>query len=86
MLQYRQTTSRQNKKDVPVDIMHYFSFQDELSTQDGLVFRGERVVIPESLQGDITKWIYSSHVGVEGCLRRAREVFLEEKGHFILKV
>lgn len=62
-----------NKKDVPVDIMHYFSFQDELSTQDGLVFRGERVVMPESLQGDITERIRSSHLGIEGCLRRARE-------------
>lgn len=31
----------QDKKHVPVDIMLYFSFQDELSTQDGLVFRGE---------------------------------------------
>ncbi len=63
----------QNKKDVPVDIAHYFSFQDELSIQDGLVFRGERVVIPESLQGDLTKRIHSSHLGIEGCLRRARE-------------
>lgn len=62
----------QDKKYVPVDIMLYFSFQDELSTQDGLVFRGERVVIPESLQGDIIRRIHSSHLGTEGCLRRAR--------------
>lgn len=53
--------------------MHYFSFQDELSTQDGLVFKGERVVIPETLRADITRRIHSSHLGIEECLRRARE-------------
>lgn len=63
----------QDKKQVPDDVMHYFSFQDELSTQDGLVFRGERVVIPESRQAEINQQIHSSHLEIEGCLRRARE-------------
>lgn len=62
-----------NKKVVPVDISHFYSLQDELSTQNGLVFRGERVVIPDSLQADITQRIHSSHLGTEGCLRRARD-------------
>ena len=39
-MRYMQKGWEQNKKDV--NIMHYFSFQDELSTQDRLVFRGER--------------------------------------------
>lgn len=38
-----------------------------------MVFRGERAVIPESLQADITQRIHSSYIGIEGCLRRARE-------------
>lgn len=29
-----------NKKDVPDDIRHYHSFQDELSYQDGVVYGG----------------------------------------------
>ena len=36
------------------NIRSYCSFQDELSYQDGIVFRGERVVIPEVLRRDIT--------------------------------
>ncbi|XP_042072601.1 uncharacterized protein LOC106632647 [Haplochromis burtoni] len=47
--------------------------EDELSTQDGLVFKGERVVIPEALQADITQQIHSTYIGTEGCLRRARD-------------
>lgn len=62
-----------NKKDLPSAVAHYLSFQEELSTQSGVVFRGERVVIPDKLRGDIVQRIHSSHLGIEGCLRRARE-------------
>lgn len=61
------------KKDLPSDIRHYHNFQDELSFQDGIVFRGDRAVIPDALRVDMTHRIHSSHLGVEGCLRRARE-------------
>uniref|UniRef100_A0A1A7XSP3 Gypsy retrotransposon integrase-like protein 1 n=1 Tax=Iconisemion striatum TaxID=60296 RepID=A0A1A7XSP3_9TELE len=46
--------------------------KDELSTQYGLVFKGERVVIPEALQREVMEKLHSSHIGTEGCLRRAR--------------
>lgn len=62
-----------NKRDIALDIQHYFAFQDELSFQDGVVFRGERAVIPDTLIADLTCRIHSSHLGVEGYLRRARE-------------
>lgn len=37
------------------------------------MFRGERAVIPNTLRADLTRRIHSSHLGVEGRLRRARE-------------
>ena len=55
------------------NIRPYCSFQDELSYQDGIVFRGERVVKPEVQRRDITSQLHSSHLGVEGCLRRGSE-------------
>ena len=57
-----QTGWEQNRHDVPGDIVHYFSFQDELSTQDGLVFRGERVIIPESLQRQTSHNGFTHHI------------------------
>lgn len=51
----------------------YFHVRDELSMQAGNIFRGERPVIPRSLRADIQEKIHSSHIGVEGCLRRVRE-------------
>jgi hypothetical protein len=53
--------------------MIYFDVRDELTVQNGLIFKGERVVIPTSLRLDMIKRIHYSHIGVEGCLRRARE-------------
>ena len=53
--------------------MIYFDVRDELTVQHGLIFKGERVVIPTSLRLDMIKRIHSSRIGVEGCLRRARE-------------
>jgi len=62
-----------DKSQVPSEIRPYFSLQGELSRQDGIVFRGERAIIPDTLRSDITSRLHSSHLGVEGCLRRARE-------------
>ena len=47
--------------------------RDELTVQDGLVFKGNSVVIPKSLRADMKLKIHSSHLGIEACLRRARE-------------
>lgn len=52
----------------------YFSFADELSVQDGIIFKGERVVVPASMRSEMKKDIHQSHLGVSGCTRRAREV------------
>ena len=61
------------KKELPHQVASYFPYRDELSVQDGLVFRGERVVIPTDLRQTLKERVHSSHLGIEGCLRRARE-------------
>ena len=58
---------------LPSEILVYFHCRDELTVQDGLIFRGDRVVIPTSLRQETKEAIHSSHVGIEGSLRRARE-------------
>lgn len=55
------------------EIRPYFSFQDELSYQDRIVFRGECAVIPDAPRKEITHPLHSSHLRVEGCLGSARE-------------
>ncbi|XP_028411113.1 uncharacterized protein K02A2.6-like [Dendronephthya gigantea] len=48
-------------------------FRDELSVYDGLVFKGERLIIPKESKKQMLAEIHSSHIGINGCLRRARE-------------
>ena len=55
------------------EVHPYFHVRDELSVQDGIVFRGARCVIPKALRAEVMAKLHQSHIGAEGCLRRARE-------------
>ena len=63
----------EDKSNVPSQLAPYYSMRDELSIYDGLVFKGERLVVPQGLRAEVKRDIHASHAGVEGCLRRARE-------------
>ena len=52
----------------------YLQFKDELLAEDGLIFKGDRLVIPRMMRAGMIKQIHQGHIGVEGCLRGAREV------------
>ena len=52
----------------------YFQYRDELVCEDGIIFKGQRILIPASLRKKYLAEIHSSHIGIEGCLRRAREL------------
>jgi len=63
-----------DRHDVAPDLLPYFSFRDELTIQDGVIFRGERIVVPASLRGDMKQKLHHGHLGINSCLRRAREL------------
>ena len=63
----------EHKSNVPSIISPYFNMRDEMSIQDGLIFKGERVVVPRASRSELLRGIHSSHLGVNGCLNRARE-------------
>ena len=63
-----------SRVDVPPAAIPYFNYRDELTVQDGIILRGERVVIPTSLRPDIKQKVHAGHLGINSCLRRAREL------------
>ena len=63
----------EEKTSVPPLALPYFYQRDELTTQNGIIFRGERVVVPTKLRAIMKQKVHSSHMGTEACLRRARE-------------
>ena len=59
--------------DVPNLLREYYTFSDELTVSDGLAFKGQRVVIPHGARSYIIQRLHSSHIGMNGTIRRARE-------------
>ena len=59
---------------VPAVVLPYQSFSDELAIHDGIIFKGERVVIPSSMRAEMKQEIHSGHGGEQACLRKAREL------------
>ena len=60
------------QKEVPSVLKPYWPYRDELSVENGLVMKSDRVVIPKCLQPSILSTIHSAHQGIEKCKLRAR--------------
>lgn len=57
---------------VPDGARIYFGYRNELCTQDGLVFRGDQILVPHSLRRKLVECCHVSHNGVEATLKLAR--------------
>lgn len=64
----------ESRKAVPSEVRAFYSYRDELTVQDEILFRGDRVIVPAPMRSEMLKKIHASHIGIEGCLRRAREI------------
>ena len=63
------------KQDIDPSIMTFWNYRDELSYLDGLLLKGERIIIPKSMQVEMINKIHNtSHLGVQKCLGRARDI------------
>ena len=59
---------------VPIPIREYWCYQDEISVHIGVLFKNHRVIIPKLMQEEVLSRINSSHLGIESCLRKAKDV------------
>ena len=63
----------EDKMHLDPEVRPYFSMRNEMTVQDGLIFRGNRVVVPMTQRAVLKEKLHSTHIGIEGCCRRARE-------------
>ncbi|KAJ8004076.1 hypothetical protein DPEC_G00155030 [Dallia pectoralis] len=61
------------REDTPIVIRGYWAIRDEISVQDGVLFRSQHVIIPKTLQPEMLRRIHYSHIGGEACYRQARD-------------
>ena len=65
-----------NEVEVDPEVALFFPYRTEISCSQGMILRGERIIIPKSLRSDIKKCIHQGHQGIVRCKRRAqRSVF-----------
>jgi len=64
----------EERSKVPANIREYYSCRDEITVQNGILYRGMRVIVPKALQPNMLSKLHTSHLGIEATLRRARDV------------
>ena len=64
----------ETKEEVLVIIREYWAYRDERTVQNGVLFKGPRVIIPKSMHPEMLVRIHLSHLGAQSCLQKARDV------------
>ena len=73
------------KDDLPELVKPFFDVRDTLTEQDGIILKGERLVIPPSMRADVKQRLHAAHLGHESMLRRARELIYWPKMNHEIK-
>lgn len=60
-------------QDLPVHLHPYWCFRDELVILDGLVMKGNRVIVPQVMRADTLQRMHDAHQGLTSTLQRARK-------------
>lgn len=63
-----------HKYQVPTSGKYYWNIRDQLSFSEGLVFVGDRVLVPPNLRKAMLDLLHEGHLGIEKTKSRARQV------------
>ena len=61
------------RNECPKELWEYWNHRCELTLEDGVILKSDRVVLPESLRGQVLDLIHSCHQGETKCLLLARQ-------------
>ncbi|VDI45487.1 Hypothetical predicted protein [Mytilus galloprovincialis] len=53
------------KNEVPKEVFEYWNFRDELSNVNGIILKGEKIVIPASMRKNFLNKLHEGHLGIE---------------------
>ena len=60
-----------HKSSANQSIREYWPIRDKISSQNGLLLCGERLIVPSSMRNDMLQKIHENHLGIEKCKCRA---------------
>lgn len=64
----------EENSNVSYNLRPYWTFRDELSVMDGLLYKSSKLIVPRALQNTMLDKIHESHLGIVKCKANAREV------------
>ena len=60
-------------KDCDPELKDYWSYHEEISLEDGLLFKGHRLIVPKSERQSILEFLCTGHYGINKMTLRERE-------------
>ena len=57
-----------SKRRLPMDVLPFWSCKDQLSFNDDILYRGDRIVVPATLRKSLTEKLHQAHMVVESTL------------------
>ena len=64
----------ETRQECPEICLEYWNVRDEMSSVDGIIYKGHKIVVPKSLRIEMLSKIHETHQGVVKCKVRARDV------------
>ena len=61
------------KEQAQPELKPYYDMRDVLSHQDGIIVKGEAILVPKALRNDMKKRLHTAHLGYDSMMRRARD-------------
>ena len=62
------------KEELPGNVCEYWCYRDEISSVDGLLFKAQKLIVPQSMRKEMLDRIHESHQGIVKCKQRARDI------------
>ena len=61
------------RKSVPEEIRGFWSYREEITADNGVLFKLDQVIVASSLRAEMLRKIHKAHQGYDSSIRRARE-------------
>ena len=71
---YIRTGWPNSMQDLAEILRPYWCFRDELAILDGLIMKGNRVIVPAAIRAETLKCLHDAHQGLTSMLQRARRM------------
>ena len=59
--------------DIPKEIQPYWTFQEQITIEDGLLLKGTCIIVTQTLHKEMIQLLHTGHLGLKKCLNRAKQ-------------